>query len=62
MMMTRVMLILFGTLTIGSLYLTYQGIGQTGVEPIEKEKKSTVRSSSYGSYYGGNSGGFSFGK
>ncbi len=61
-MMIKVMLILFGTLSMGSVYMTYQGIGQEGVESIEKTRVSSVRSSSHGSSYGGNSGGFSFGK
>ncbi len=61
-MMIKIMLILFSTLTIGSIYMTYQGIGQEGVESIEKTRVSSIRSSSHGSSYGGNSGGYSFGK
>jgi len=60
--MTKTILILFGILTAGSTYLTYQGVGLQGVESVEQVQKSSVRTSSHGSFYGGNSGGFGYGK
>ena len=62
--MIRTIFIIFATLTIGSLFLTYQGVGLQEVESIKKAPPRTVRSHSSTStnYYGGSSGGFSYGK
>ncbi|NEW60464.1 hypothetical protein GSY74_04140 [Sulfurovum sp. bin170] len=61
--MIRTIFILFSTLTMASIFLTYQGTGLAGVESIEKPKP-TVRSSSSSNYGGSSSysGGYSSGK
>ncbi len=60
--MIKTVLILFSTLSMGSIYMTYHGIGQEGVKSIEPSSSVRSSSSSHGSSYGGNGGGFSFGK
>ena len=60
--MIRTIFIIFTTLTVASIALTYQGVGLQEVESIEKEKVS-VRSSSHSSFGSSSySGGFSSGK
>jgi hypothetical protein len=63
--MIRAIFIIFTLLTIGSIYLTYQGVGLQEVESIENPPPTpTVRSSSSSNYGGSSSysGGYSFGK
>lgn len=60
--MTKTILILFGLLSMGSIYATYSGIG---LQSIQSEKKKSIRSTSgYTSSYssGYSSGGWSSGK
>ena len=59
--MSKIVLILFSLLTIGSLIMTYQGIGLQGVKSYSASKQ--VRSSHAGAWIGGSSsGGYSSGK
>ncbi len=58
--MSRVVLILFTLLTIGSLIMTYRGIGLQGVKGYAKSKQ--VRSTHTGIWVGSSGGGFSSGK
>jgi len=67
--MIRAIFIIFTTLTIGSIFLTYQGVGLQEVESIKKKRShapSSVRShsssSSGSSSYNWSSGGYSYGK
>jgi len=59
--MSKIVLILFGALTVGSLWMTYTGAGLQGIK-TQTLKPKTVRSTHTGSWSSGSSGGFSFGK
>jgi len=63
--MSKLVMVIFIALSIGSIYMTYEGIGLSRVEPIYEQDSSyghSTRVSSHSSSYGGSSGGFSFGK
>ena len=59
--MSKIVLILFGALTVGSLWMTYSGTGLQGVK-TQTLKPKTVRSTHTGSWSSSSSSGFSFGK
>ncbi len=58
--MSKIILILFSLLTIGSLIMTYRGTGLQGVKTHSTVKQ--VRSSRAGVWIGSGGGGFSSGK
>ena len=58
--MSKYILILFTFLTLGSLALTYQGIGLQGVKSYSTGKQ--IRSSHAGGWIGSSGGGYSSGK
>jgi len=58
--MSKIVLILFTLLTIGSLIMTYRGTGLQGVKSYSTEKQ--IRSGHAGAWIGGSGGGYSSGK
>ncbi len=61
--MTKMILILFGALTIASGFMTYKGIGLQGISSEDTTSVSrSYRSSSSSSWTGTSSGGFRSGK
>jgi len=59
MMMSRVMLALFASMTMGSLWMTYQG---TGLQTIKTHSTITQVRTSHAGSWGSSGGGFSSGK
>ena len=62
--MTKIVLIIFSSLTLFSGYMTYKGTGLQGVKSIEPSSlPHSIRSYSSGSSWNsGTSGGYSYGK
>jgi hypothetical protein len=62
--MTKIVLIVFSSLTLISGYMTYSGTGLQEVKSIEPSVTHSVRSHSSGSSWSssGTSGGYSYGK
>jgi len=58
--MSKIVLVLFSLLTIGSLLMTYRGTGMQGIDTHSTLKQ--VRSSHAGGWIGSSGGGFSSGK
>jgi len=58
--MSKLVLMLFGVLTVGSIWMTYQGTGLQGIKTHSAIKPKSVRTYHSGSR--GGSSGFSFGK
>lgn len=59
MMMTKILLIFFSSLTLLALYSTYSGLG---LEEIKQKEPNTQHSSRIGSSHSYSNGGWSFGK
>jgi len=59
MMMTKILLIFFSSLTLLALYSTYSGLG---LEEIKQDEPKTHHSSRISSSHSYSNGGWSFGK
>jgi hypothetical protein len=61
--MTKIVLIIFSSLTLFSGYMTYSGTGLQEVKSIEPSTFHSIRTHSSGSSWSsGTSGGYSYGK
>lgn len=61
-MAKAVIILFFISTTLGSYYLTYNGIGQEEVVTVDKYSVRSHSSSSHHGGYFGSSGGYSYGK